>query len=240
LILSAKTPYFAGLALLAAVTAAHSDDYISGPMGSIRVQAIARQAEPPGPLSKPYVELLDVVSGAILHSTQDVAVDRWTAFLQRQREAGRKGVPSGYLDYILRRVTIEVSPAASSAGERIAYWAAQEAAVLEHLSLLEKHNADRAGSRLPDFVLREPVLGKFGDNPEPVRPGLPENVNTGELPQRIAAWRETLDTLTRRRTGTEREFDAAVRADAELLERLSEADRRLTETARALFAQPQP
>lgn len=235
-----KYRIWGGWVLLFAGALAAAQDFVTGPLGTVRMRAIALQAEPPGPLSTPYVELLNTVAEAIVHSTQQVAADRFERFLVRQRDAGRKAVPAGYLDYVLRRAATLENTGAAAASERVAYFNAQENAVLEHLSFLEKHYSDRAGSRLPDFVIREPVLGEFGQDDKPVRQGLPQTANTDELPQRIAQWRRTLDGVTAQRTAAVRAFDEAVRTDSALLNKLTEADYRLTRVVREVFATAAP
>jgi hypothetical protein len=205
-------------------------------LGAPRMRAIALQSQPPGPISQPYVEILDTVADAVDHSTLEVAADRFARFLDRQREAGRKGVPNGYIDYVMHRVAVKLSDAAAAAAERAGWFHAQENAVLEHLSLLEKQHSDRAGSRLPDFVLREPVLGEFGQDAAPVQRGLPQTVSVNDLPSRIAAWRETLDRVSGERTNALRDFDTAVRADSELLRKLADAEARLAAVVQTVFA----
>ncbi len=225
------------LALLA--SAATPQPAEANPLTGPRMRAIALQSAPPGPLTKPYIELLDNVAAAIGHSTLDVAAERFESFLIRQRDAGRKAVPNGYIDYILRTVAIAASDDAAHVAERVAYFTAQEGAVLEHLSLLEKEQSYRIGSRLPDFILREPVLGVFGADPEPVQQGLPRPVSTEQLPDLIAAWRQSLDRITQDRATAVTAFTDAVRADPELAAKLADAERALTQTVRKTFEAPE-
>ena len=201
------------------------------------MRAIALQTEPPGPISQPYVEILNTVADAVDHSTLDIAADRFTRFLERQREARRKGVPGGYIDYVLHRVAVQGSDQAAVAAERAGWYHAQENAVLEHLSLLEKQYSDQAGSRLPDFVLREPVLGDFGRDADPVLRGLPRSVSVDDLPPRIGEWRHLLERISEERSSALRDFDAAVRADAELLRKLTDAESRLPAVVRDVFGE---
>jgi hypothetical protein len=116
------------------------------------------------------------------------------------------------------------------------YFNAQENAVLEHLSMMEKQYSDRQGTRLPDFVLREPVLGEFGQDQDPVRQGLPQNASIDELTQRISTWRETLDGITQERLAALNAFGDAVRADPELHRRMIDAEARLAAVVREAFA----
>jgi len=217
------------------VSCAASAQTVIDNIGAPRMRAIALQTEPPGPLSAPYVQLLDNVADAINLDTPSLTETRFRNFLERQRDAGRKAVPGGYIDYVLRRAMTQASPDAAAASERVTFYAAQEAAILQHLSLLEKERSAREGSRLPDFVLREPVLGDFDRDDDPVRNGLPRNVNTDELPGLIAQWRETLKQVTDDRTVAVRDFDAAARADAKLMQRISSANRDLNEVVRTVF-----
>lgn len=221
------------LALLASTATAQPAE--ANPLTGPRMRAIAMQSVPPGPLTKPYIELLDNVAAAIDHSTLDVAADRFESFLVRQRDAGRKAVPNGYIDYILRTIAIAASEDAARAAERVAYFTAQEGAVLEHLSLLEKEHSYRIGSRLPDFILREPVLGVFGTDPEPIQQGLPRPVNTEQLPELIATWRQSLDKITEDRAAAVTAFTGAVRADPELTAKLANAERILAQTVKKIF-----
>jgi hypothetical protein len=193
-------------------------------MTTSRLRAVAMQTDPPGPMSLPYTELLKNVADAVKIGNLDLAAFRFKNFLERQRSAGRKGVPNGYLDFVLHRVATAESEDAASADDRIRYYAAQENAVSLHLSTLEKQYAYRAGSRLPDFTLREPVLGTFGKDEDAIRQGLPQKVNTEGLPERIGTWRKTLDDISRKHTEAIGEFCDAVRDNPNLLKRLSDAE----------------
>jgi len=204
-------------------------------IGAPRMRAIALQTEPPGPLSAPYIQLLDNVADAIKLDTPELTETRFRNFLERQRDAGRKAVPNGYIDYVLRRAIIQASPAAESAATRVSYFAAQETAVLLHLSLLEKERSAREGSRLSDFVLREPVLGSFGQENDPVQTGLPHTVNTADLPGLITQWRQTLDRITQDRSTAVHDFDEAARADVKLMKRISAANEELRAVTRSVF-----
>ncbi len=206
-------------------------------LGAPRLRAIAVQAEPPGPISDAYVQLLDTVADAIDHGTLDVAADRFIRILERQRETGRKGVPQGYVDYVLHRVAVERSAEAASAAERAVYFNAQENAVLEHLSVMEKQYSDRQGTRLPDFIVREPVLGEFGQDRDPVREGLPQSASIEDLPQRITIWRGTLDRVSQERTTALKAFGDAVRGDAELYRKMTDAEARLSGVMRESFSE---
>ncbi len=164
---------------------------------------------------------LNATLAALEKKQTDAAVTRWRGFLTKQKAAGQPFDLEMPLGYVLNRLAAVRNPKVAEACRRLRFYDAQENAVFEHVSTIDKQLSIYGGDDLSAVPLREPELAEYGnDEAEPVTLAPGTSVGAKELQASLARWRERLPAITEAREAAIEAFVKAVRDDALLAEEL--------------------
>ncbi len=210
------------LAFSAAAQAQQAATPASSP-GRLR-EIAARWSEPAG-VSPQAKRELDATIAAVEKKQTDAALARWRNVLSRADAGRRMFDVDAYLDFVLNRLAASRSASAAEACRRLSFYDAQETAISEHLSTVDKQLSAYGADDLSAVPLREPQLADYGGgNAEPVT--LPPGASVGakELRASLDRWRERLPAISQAREEAVDAFVKAVIGDAALAEEIQEVE----------------
>jgi hypothetical protein len=189
-------------------------------LSTSRLEDIAMRWAAPEDLPEAIARELEQTYQGLDRKRVDTAVPHWREFLRRRGllEAGFD--PALYGDHLLHRIAVARNEAAKEASRRLRFYDAQENAVFEHVSTVDKLISIYAGEDKPQVPLREPLLSEFGAATEAVTLAPAETADIDVLIASLKRWKDRAPEISEARETARAEFMKAVAADTALSEEL--------------------
>jgi hypothetical protein len=197
--------------------------WADSPLPDDRLRGIALRGTFPQELDKPAQRALETVRLDLERKQTDAALDGWKKFVEGLAPAR---VPA-CADYLLNRVATARNSAANAACRKVRFYDAQESAVFEHVSTVDKQLSAYNGADVQALPLREPELADYAPDAEPVKFAAGISAGPRELKASLDRWNERLPAISELRQKAIDDFVAAIRADTALLAELAELDTKL-------------
>ncbi len=192
-----------------------------------RVDDVALRWAVPEDLPEAIARELDQTFRDLDAKRVDAALPHWGEFLRRRELRDTLFDPGVYVDYLLHRIAATRNDTVNSASRHLRFYDAQETAVFEHMSTVDKQISIYAGEDKPQVPLREPQLADYADDVEAVTLAPAETVGIKELIASLHSWRDRAPAVSEARETAREDFVKAVQADAALSEELAAIDARL-------------
>jgi len=193
-------------------------------LSTSRLNEIALRWAVPEELAEALARELEQTYIGLDEKRVDTAIPHWREFLRRRELQVTDFDPGVYVDYLLHRVAVARNVAVLRASERLLFFDAQETAVLEHLSTVDKQISIYAGEDKPQVPLREPQLADYAEGVDPVTLAPAKIAGVNDLIASLQHWRERAPALSQAREIARESFVKAVAADAALGEELQALD----------------
>lgn len=207
--------------------AALAQEAPTGALNAKRLDDVALRWAVPEELPEALGRELDQTFRDLDAKRIDAALPHWVEFLRRRELRDTLFDPGVYVDYLLHRIVATRDDAANTASRHLRFYDAQETAVFEHMSTVDKQISIYGGEDKPQVALREPQLADYADGIEAVTLAPAETVGIKELIASLHRWRDRAPAISEARETALEEFVRAVQADAPLNEELTAIDANL-------------
>ncbi len=203
-------------------------------LSGTRLNDVALRWTAPEELPEALARELEQTFIGLDRKQSDDALRHWREFLRRRDAQPGAFDPAMYVDLLLHRVAAARNDDVRAASEHLRFYDAQETAVLEHLSTVDKQISIYAGEDKPQVPLREPQLAEYADGAEAVTLAPAETVGVDELIASLQRWRERSPGISEAREAARAEFVKAAAADEALSEELHTVDTKLRGEIKAI------
>jgi hypothetical protein len=196
-------------------------------LSDARLQQIAVRWALPDDISHAAKVKVESARTAFEQKQIDAGAARWASLASDTKDPARLAAS---LDYLLNHVAVARNSAATAASQKVRFYDAQETAVFEHVSTLDKQLSAYGGADVQAVPLREPELADYAPDAEPVKfaPGI--SAGPKELKASLDRWNARLPEISEARKKAIEDFVHAIRADTALLAELSQLDAKLSAT----------
>lgn len=193
-------------------------------LSTSRLNSIALRGAPPEQLPDAIERELEQAFQGLNQKRTDTALPHWQDFLRRRELLDANFDAGVYIDYLLHRIAATRNAAVNKASRRLRFYDAQETAVFEHVSTIDKQISIYAGADKPQVPLRELQLPDYADNVNPVTLAPAETADMDDLIASLQTWRARVPAISEARENARTAFVEAVAADATLGEELHKLD----------------
>lgn len=193
-------------------------------MSTSRLNEIALRGAAPEQLPEAVERELEQTFQGLDQKRVDTALPHWRDFLRRRELLDGNFDPGVYINYLLHRIAASRSTAVSKASRRLRFYNAQETAVFEHVSTIDKQISIYAGADKPQVPLRDLQLPEYADGVDPVTRAPAETADMDDLIASLQTWRARVPAISEARENAVAAFVESIAADAVLGEELHTLD----------------